>query len=410
MIDERRLCGEFAELVAIDSPSFGERKMADRVKEKLSVLGFQVYEDKAGGHYGSDTGNVYGFLKGTIPGDPILLSAHLDTVPPAVGKKAVFHEDGRITGSGDTVLGSDDIAGIVEILEGIRHLQEENIPHRDVEVLFPIAEEVYIKGTEVFDFSRVRAKEAYVLDLSGAPGTAAVKAPSLISFRITVRGKASHAGFAPEEGIHAIQVMSRAVSRLPLGYVDGERDTTLNVGVIRGGNVTNIVPDICTCEGEIRSLSHEKALAQVEALKGIFQEESKRAGVSGQSGSLNDKTAEVSVETHIDLTAYETDAGDPVVKRFEQACARLGLPGTLTTTFGGSDNNNFARHGIRGIVLSCGMNEVHSVREYTTVQELKTGAKLVAELLKCRLPGEAGINGAITGVKTFQEIADLYRR
>lgn len=410
MIDERRLCGEFAELVAIDSPSFGERKMADRVKEKLSVLGFQVYEDKAGGHYGSDTGNVYGFLKGTIPGDPILLSAHLDTVPPAVGKKAVFHEDGRITGSGDTVLGSDDIAGIVEILEGIRHLQEENIPHRDVEVLFPIAEEVYIKGTEVFDFSRVRAKEAYVLDLSGAPGTAAVKAPSLISFRITVRGKASHAGFAPEEGIHAIQVMSRAVSRLPLGYVDGERDTTLNVGVIRGGNVTNIVPDICTCEGEIRSLSHEKALAQVEVLKGIFQEESKRAGVSGQSGSLNDKTAEVSVETHIDLTAYETDAGDPVVKRFEQACARLGLPGTLTTTFGGSDNNNFARHGIRGIVLSCGMNEVHSVREYTTVQELKTGAKLVAELLKCRLPGEAGINGAITGVKTFQEIADLYRR
>lgn len=394
MIDERRLCGEFAELVAIDSPSFGERKMADRVKEKLSVLGFQVYEDKAGGHYGSDTGNVYGFLKGTIPGDPILLSAHLDTVPPAVGKKAVFHEDGRITGSGDTVLGSDDIAGIVEILEGIRHLQEENIPHRDVEVLFPIAEEVYIKGTEVFDFSRVRAKEAYVLDLSGAPGTAAVKAPSLISFRITVRGKASHAGFAPEEGIHAIQVMSRAVSRLPLGYVDGERDTTLNVGVIRGGNVTNIVPDICTCEGEIRSLSHEKALAQVEVLKGIFQEESKRAGVSGQSGSLNDKTTEVSVETHIDLTAYETDAGDPVVKRFEQACARLGLPGTLTTTFGGSDNNNFARHGIRGIVLSCGMNEVHSVREYTTVQELKTGAKLVAELLKCRLPGEAGINGA----------------
>lgn len=394
MIDERRLCGEFAELVAIDSPSFGERKMADRVKEKLSVLGFQVHEDKAGGHYGSDTGNVYGFLKGTVSGDPILLSAHLDTVPPAVGKKAVFHEDGRITGSGDTVLGSDDIAGIVEILEGIRHLQEENIPHRDVEVLFPIAEEVYIKGTEVFDFSRVRAKEAYVLDLSGAPGTAAVKAPSLISFRITVRGKASHAGFAPEEGIHAIQVMSRAVSRLPLGYVDGERDTTLNVGVIRGGNVTNIVPDICTCEGEIRSLSHEKALAQLEVLKGIFQEESKCAGVSGQSGSLNDKTAEVSVETHIDLTAYETDAGDPVVKRFEQACARLGLPGTLTTTFGGSDNNNFARHGIRGIVLSCGMNEVHSVREYTTVQELKTGAKLVAELLKCRLPGEAGINGA----------------
>lgn len=382
MINEKRLCREFAELTSIDAPSFGERKMADRVKEKLSLLGFQVYEDQAGEHYGSDTGNVYGFLKGTVPGDPILLSAHLDTVPPAVGKRAVFHGDGRITSAGDTVLGSDDIAGIVEILEGIRHLQEEGLPCRDVEVLFPIAEEVYIKGTEVFDFSLIQAKEAYVLDLSGAPGAAAVKAPSLISFRITVQGKASHAGFAPEEGIHAVQVMSRAISRFPLGYVDEERDTTLNVGVIQGGNAANIVPDICVCEGEIRSLSHEKALKQVELLKEIFQQESKHADVAGQYGMLKDKRAEVSVEAKVDLTAYETDVNDPVVKRFKKACAHLELPGALVTTFGGSDNNNFARHGIHGIVLSCGMNEVHSVREYTTVQELKTGAELVAELLK----------------------------
>lgn len=175
MIDEERIRKEFADLVNIDSPSFGERQMAYRIKATLVLLGFQVSEDQAGEHYGSNAGNIYGFLKGTVPGGPILLSAHLDTVQPAFGKKAVFHADGRITSAGDTVLGADDVAGIVEILEGIRHLEEEKIPHKDVEVLFPIAEEVYIKGTEVFDFSRIRAKEAYVLDLSGAPGAAALK-------------------------------------------------------------------------------------------------------------------------------------------------------------------------------------------------------------------------------------------
>lgn len=368
MIEEARISRLFAELVSIDAPSFSERRMADRLTELLSGLGFEVYEDRAGTHYGSDTGNVYGFLKGTVPGEPLLFSAHMDTVCPALGKQAVFHEDGTITSGGDTVLGADDAAGIVEILEGIRHLQEEQIPHRDVEVLFPIAEEVYIKGTEVFDFGRIKAREAYVLDLSGSVGAAALRVPSLISFRVTVRGRASHAGFAPEKGIHAIRAASEAVSMLRLGHID--EDTTLNIGTISGGTAANIVPDTCICEGEIRSYCHEKALDQVETLREAFQIASEKSG------------AEFDLEPNIDLFAYETDREDPVVRRFEAACEKLGIESRLTSTFGGSDNNNFARHGIHGIVLSCGMNECHSVREYTTVQDLKTGAALVAELLK----------------------------
>lgn len=367
MIDEARIRREFAELVNIDAPSFSERRMADRVKEMLLSLGFEVHEDQAGEQYGTDTGNVYGFLKGTVPGGPILLSAHLDTVQPALGKKAVFHEDGRITSGGDTVLGADDVAGIVEILEGIRHLQEEQIPHRDVEVLFPIAEEAYIKGTEVFDFEKIQAKEAYVLDLSGEPGAAALKAPSLISFKITVHGRASHAGFAPEAGIHAVKVMSEAIGSLSLGRVDEE--TTLNIGTVSGGTATNIVPDTCICEGEIRSYSHEKALAQTEALRKVFQMAVEKSG------------ADFELESKIDLFAYETAGSDPVVERFEKACEKLGIKSVRTATFGGSDNNNFARHGIHGVVLSCGMHECHSVREYTSIRELKLGAALVSELL-----------------------------
>lgn len=232
-INEQRIRDEFAELVEIDSLSFAERDMADCLKKKLLSMGFSVEEDNAGSHYNGNAGNVYGYLKGTLPGEPILLSAHMDVVEPGIGRQAVFSGDGRITSAGDTVLGADDVAGIVEILEGIRAVLEAGLPHRDIEVLFPIAEELYIKGTNVFDFEKIRARDAYVLDLSGKIGTAALQAPSIISFQVTVRGKAAHAGFEPEKGIHAVALMSKAIGKIKQGHIDEK--TTFNIGTVMGG-------------------------------------------------------------------------------------------------------------------------------------------------------------------------------
>lgn len=70
-------------------------------------------------------------------------------------------------------------------------------------------------------------------------GTAARRAPSIISVRAEIKGKAAHAGFEPENGIHAIFAAANAVSRLCMGHVDEE--TTFNIGTIQGGTVTNIV-------------------------------------------------------------------------------------------------------------------------------------------------------------------------
>ena len=365
--DSKRILEEFQELTSVDCISFQERAIADRLKKKLTALGFTVEEDDAGEFYGSDTGNLYGYLPGTLPGPPILLSAHMDTVEPGCGKKAVVHEDGRITSARDTILGADDVCGLVEILEGIRILKEQGIPHRAVEVLFPVAEELFIKGTNRFDFGRIRAKEAYVLDLSNEVGTAALRAPSLISFCINVKGKSSHAGFNPEEGIHAIQLMSRAIGSLPVGRIGD--DTTLNIGTIQGGNLVNIVPDTCTCKGEIRSYSHEKALQMLEMVRHTFE-----TILEGTGGSF-------SCESEVNLVAYEVKEEEPVVRQFVKACQALGISPKLTSTFGGSDNNNFALHGIRGIVLSCGMYQCHSVEEYTTLEDLNKGAALIATIL-----------------------------
>ena len=90
-------------------------------------------------------------------------------------------------------------------------------------------------------------------------------------------------------------------------------------------------------------------------------------------------TAEVTSQIH--LTAYETSLESKAVTDFQKACEILGFSGELTGTFGGSDNNSFAKNGIEGLVLSNGMYNAHSTREYTTVDDLYKGAELIGQLI-----------------------------
>jgi tripeptide aminopeptidase len=291
----------------------------------------------------------------------------MDTVEPSNAKRASLHEDGRITSGGDTVLGADDCAGIAAILEAVRSIREENLPHRPLEVLFTVAEEIYGRGSALFDYAHLQSREAYVLDLAGAVGCASNKAPTILSFSITVNGKASHAGFASGEGIHAIAAAAEAIGKLPMGQIDDE--TTCNVGLIEGGTALNIVPDRCVVKGEIRSYSHAKALERLEEVKRLFEASAQSFGA----------TAELQADCHIQ--AYETPAEHPVVGRYKAACASLELPVSLAPTFGGSDNNHFAKHGIAGLVIATAMNRCHTCAEYTTVEELERITQLTTALM-----------------------------
>lgn len=366
-MNQNRLASEFIELTAASSESLDERCIADLLSIKLKELGFSVNEDNAGELLGGNAGNLYGYLEGTLSGPPLLLSAHMDTVKPGKNKKPVLHEDGTFTSDGTTVLGSDDCAGIAEILEGIRRVKENGISHRSIEVLFPVAEEIYIRGSGVFDYSRIKSKEAYVLDMSGDVGSAAVRAPSLISYRVTVKGKASHAGFDPKSGIHAIKAAADAINKIPQGQVD--EDTTSNIGTIIGGTDKNIVPDLCTCTGEVRSFSHEKCVQRIEEIRKIFSD------TAAEHGAVSE------MESKEVIHFYDVPEDSEIVKRFIRACKKLGFAGELHSTFGGSDNNNFLKEGISGIVLSCGAYNVHSAQEHVSITELERGALLVTELI-----------------------------
>lgn len=378
MVNQKRLLDEFFRLVSIDAEFYEEREMADYLKERLKELGLLVKEDRAGEllaekskacgrNAQKQAGNLYGFLKGNKPGDAVLFSSHMDTVSPGNGKRPVLHEDGTITSDGTTVLGSDDAAGIAAILEALEQIRENDLPHPDIEVLFPVAEEPYAQGSRIFDYAGIKAEQAYVLDLSGPVGTAAIAAPSILSFQITLEGRSAHAGFCPETGIHAISIAGKAISSVQNGRVDP--DTTVNIGTIQGGIQRNIVPDSCILTGEIRSMVHEKALDQMEKIRKIFEEEAEQAG----GRAIFDVTEE--------FQAYHIGDDEKVVQRFLQVCGRLGIEAKLETTFGGSDNNHFAAHGIRGIVPACGMNKVHTTKEYTTVEQLTKSAEITLGLM-----------------------------
>ena len=367
-MSESRIVEDFIQLAKINSLSFAERGVADKIKELLAEIGIEAYEDDTKEALNGNCGNLYAVWRGSLDIPPILLSAHMDTVAPGIDKKPIVSEDkATIHSDGKTVLGADDLAGVVEIIEGIRKVIESKEEHRTVELLFPVAEEVYTKGSAKFDYTRFASKEAYCLDLSGNVGNAATSAPSLISFKVEVRGKASHAGFAPEEGINAISIAAKAISKIDQGQVD--ELSTVNIGKISGGTATNIVSDVCVCEGEVRSFDHDRALSIIDNIKEEFNKVATNKGAS------------IEFDYDIHIIAYKVLEDENVVTRFRKACEKIGVEPKLSSTLGGSDNNQFNVNGISGIVVACGMENVHTVNEYIAVENLYKGAELVKELI-----------------------------
>ncbi|MDO4465723.1 MAG: M20/M25/M40 family metallo-hydrolase [Bacillota bacterium] len=375
LVNNKRLTQTFLDLVSIDCESYQEKEMATFLKEKLDALQIPYFEDNASEFLKGENSanNLYCVLKGNLSEKEnmekaILFSSHMDTVKPGIGKKAIVHADGKITSDGTTVLGADDGAGLAEILEMLTILIENNLPHPDIEILFASAEEPYCQGSRYVDYSKFHAKKAYVLDLSGEIGRAANAAPSIYSLYIKVKGKSSHAGFAPEQGVHALYIASKAIASLPYGSV--EEGTTINIGTVQGGRGKNIVPDEVSLSGEVRSMFKEKAEYWIEQMKQTFEKQAK----------LLNGTVEFVVEKEFD--AYFVDEQEEVSQLFKLACENLGLKSTLLQTFGGSDNNNINPHGIKGLVLANAMNEVHSVREWTSIQDMSLCVDILLQIIK----------------------------
>lgn len=366
MINQHRLLTIFIDMARIDAPSLHERHLADWLHHQFSALGCRVREDQTGDRIGGNCGNLYVDFPGERSEPPILFSVHLDRVEPGRQIEPVLGDDGIIRSAGDTILAADDLAGIAAILEMMRSLHETGRPHRPIEVLLSVAEEAHLQGIHQFEPGWIKAKEAYVFDTSGAPGIAVLEAPGHIRLDMTIIGKAAHAGIEPDKGISAITVAAQAIAAMSLGQVDAE--TTANIGSVSGGGETNIVAKQCQITAECRSRSQQRLHEQADHMEHCVRNAAVQAG------------AKALVRQTISYLPYRIASDDPVAARFARACQTVGIEPRYISTGGGSDNNVLNRHGITGLVLSCGMQGVHSTHEWLSLRDLVKTAQLAEAL------------------------------
>ena len=376
MINKERILKEFMELVKIDSPSKEEREVAEVLKARLSQLGLEIKEDAAGKKIGGNCGNIIAFLPKNAEGAPVIMfNTHMDCVQPCSGVEPVL-KDGIIASKGNTILGSDNKAGIAGIMEALRIIVERNLPHGDIKVVFTIAEEAGLQGAKNINIEDIKADFGYALDCGGSPGEIINIAPGQNNINVVIHGKAAHAGAAPEEGINAIVAASKALAEMELGRIDFE--TTSNVGIINGGVATNIVPDRVELRCEVRSRDSEKLEKQTRYIEQAFIKAAERYGAR----------AEVNVAKSYDSYILSEDA--PVMKLFKKAAGSIGLSINVVGTGGGSDANFFNAYKVPTAVLGIGMSKVHTVDEYIKEIDLYNVAGLVLAIIQAAVPKQEG--------------------
>ncbi|MEN1970156.1 M20/M25/M40 family metallo-hydrolase [Lentibacillus sp. N15] len=365
-VNQDRLVNEFMELVQIDSETGHESKIAEVLKQKFTDLGLDVVEDDSKSETGHGAGNLICELKGNKDSaDTIYFTSHMDTVVPGNGIKPSI-KDGYIVSDGTTILGSDDKAGLAAILEMIRVLKENEIVHGDIQFIITVGEESGLVGAKALDQSMLKAKYGYAIDSNGTVGDIIVAAPTQAKLFTVMKGKTAHAGVAPENGVSAITLAAKAISKMPLGRIDDE--TTANIGRFEGGKQTNIVCDYVEILAEARSLVPEKMEAQVAKMKDAYETTAAEFGGSAQ------------VDVKVMYPGFKQTDGDQVVEVARRAAKTIGRESNLLQSGGGSDANVIAGFGIPTVNLAVGYEDIHTTNERIPVDELVKVAELITAI------------------------------
>lgn len=352
------------ELVETESPSH-EKSAVDRVGSLVAKMCRQlgakvetVKQTEVGDHILARWGSG---------ANGILLLHHMDTVFPlgTLREMPFYQKEGKTFGPG--VL--DMKGGIVVSLAAISLLQESNrMPSRPVTALFTSDEETGSDTSRPL-IEKLARESALVLVLESGMVDGALKVwrKGVGEFLVKVKGRASHAGGAHQEGRNAIQEMAHQVLAIQ-DMTDYGKGTTLNVGVIRGGTASNVVPAESEAEVDYRVRVPEEAEridAAMKSLKPIL------AGTS------------ITVTGGLNRPPMPTD--DTMKITFGKAtriAAGIGMTLKSGGTGGGSDANFVAP---LGIPVLDGLGTIgeghHSEREFFFTDSLPERAKLVAELV-----------------------------
>jgi len=374
MINKVRLSETFMKLVRIDSVSKEEGAIADEIINVLKKAGAKINIDGAGDKIGGQAGNIVAEFKGNVDVPAILLSAHMDTVEPGRGVRPVF-KNGCFRSDGTTILGADDKSALAIIFEVMEIIKERDLPCCPVELAITVCEEIGLLGAKNMDFSLLSAKFGYVLDSAETSGIV-TRAPAAGRFEFKIHGRDAHAGVSPEKGINAIQLAGQAVAKIHTGRIDDE--TTCNIGMIEGGVATNIVPNLVTIKGEVRSHNPKKMNDLISEIVASFQDVIRE--YKNESGEDALPALETLIEN--DFQPLSIPDNHLTVSLARKAAKNLGKQMITRTTGGGSDANIFFEKGLITGVLGTGMRNVHTVRENILMDDMVDTAELLLEIIK----------------------------
>lgn len=336
----------------------------------------------------TQTGNLIVRLPGTgkKAAKPVLFMTHMDTVPLCAGAKP------RIQGTrvvneleGTTALGGDNRTGCAVLVTLAAELIRQKLPHPPLTLLFTVREESGLYGAKHLNPTELGGVVMGFNVDGRSAADVTIGAIGADRWTVDIRGKASHAGVAPEKGISATMVLALAMSQVYSGGWWGKvkkdgKEGTSNIGPVgtpdgrSAGDATNVVTEFVHVKGESRSHDAKFVREISAAYKAAFTR------AAGKVKDHEGRTAKVKFMSRLDYLPFRLKEDAPVVKKAAKAVRAISRAPNLRVTNGGLDANWMVKHGIPTVTFGAGQNEIHTVKEYVDLVEFDSGCRLAVAL------------------------------
>lgn len=382
----------FVEMVQVDSPYYYEYPMVDYLINYIDKHNWQctkhiqhISPSELSDEYratvseealAAKTAQLVVTLPATDPSrDSILLCAHIDTVNPGRGVvPIVHHEQGIITSSGNTVLGSDDKSGVSSIIGAVQYILDNNLPHGKITLLFPAMEEIDHLGVKLLDYSLIDCKYGYVFDTMGRIGRVMTRAQHGKKLTVTVNVKdiPNHTYACTVD--NSLTVATRIISQLDNRLLDYDSMTfAQTISLNNDYQPGYMVPCSTTFRYVIRS--YDKA-----SLDGILAKAHNT--ITANIGGNTDISVVETPQYTLGYNMKDMPMGDTMVSNALSALADMGIePEIITHGLGNHDTSILARNGVHTLVLSCGMQDIHTTHEWVSMQDLNDCTELIIRLV-----------------------------
>lgn len=349
----------------------------------------------------------WGYVYATIPSNStkdvpvICFCAHVDTAPDCSGKnvKPLLHKNYNgediilpddtsqvlrmsdypylrtlighdiITASGTTLLGSDDKAGVAEIMD-LAHflLQHPETKHGAIKILFTPDEEVG-KGTAKVDLKKLGADFGYTLD-GGEVGSLEDETFSADGVEVVIHGVIAHPGYAKGKMINAMKIAGEILAFLPKDRLSPE-STDGKRGFIHPVRVEGIA-EKCTIEFIIRDFDTDGLVKKEDYLRTQIEERLR----TYPTASFEFKV----IEQYRNMKEI-LDVHPNVVNYAKEAIQRAGLTLKMESIRGGTDGSRLSFMGLPCPNLFAGEQAIHSKLEFISVQDMNKAVETMAHLV-----------------------------